>query len=279
MRRISFVILLIIFWSSEILANSRWEYYGDEFFKRGEYYRAITMFHMALFDYSGNEDKCRVLLKSAEAFIKAGYYEDALGEYDEAQNFCSDRSRLLYLRGRLFFLKKNYSMAADLWGKLSGEKFRFLEGVSLVLSGDGKGWDLVERYGKKAGIKDIGKLLRLRNEEIPQRSPVVAAILSAVLPGAGQIYTAHYGEAGMSLVVNALFGFLIWQSLEKAREIPHYGYTETAFWSFIGMGFYLGNIYGAVLSAKQFNLYHRIKYREKFLTTLESGGFSLSFDF
>ncbi len=278
-QTIFFVLLFIIFLPEFLFGGIRWEIYGDKFMENGEFYRAITMFHLAFFDYVDQEDKCRVLIKSGEAYIKAGYFEKALAEYDRAETFCTSKARLLYLRGRLFFLKKNYGMAADLWGRLKGTKFKFLEGVSLVMDGDRKGWILLEKYSKDAGINDAGELDNLRQEKIPYRSPVLASILSAILPGAGQIYTEHYGEAGMAFTINALFGFLIWQSLKKAEEIPHYGYVETGFWTFVGMGFYLGNIYGAALSAKQFNLYYKIQFKRKFLMILKNRGFSLGVNF
>ncbi len=261
-----------------LYGGNRWEIYGDDFFNRGEFYRAITMYHLALFDYEGKGDRCRVLVKSAEAFIKAGFFEKALTEYDESERYCR-LEKVLYLKGRLFFLRGNYGMAADVWGKLDGERYRFLEGVSLVLSGDETGWKLLKEAADELKLSGREEIFKLEQVTIPHRSPVVAAVLSALIPGAGQVYTGHYGEAGMSLAINSLFAFLVWQSIKKAERIPGYGYTETGVWAFLGMGFYLGNIYGAALSARQFNQYEENLFREKFISTLHGIGFSLDLEF
>ncbi|GEM_PF-6832600 len=266
---------LLIFFSLAVSislhAGERWEFYGDQFFKNGEYYRAITMYYMAFFDAVSDRDRCRLLTKSAESFIRAGYYEEALREYDRGKSYCSEE-RLIYLRGRLFFIRGNYSMAEYLWGRLRDRRRNFLVGISKMMQFDRDGLKFLRSYADEVSGEDKKKVFSLMKnfpEKLPYRSPLLAGVLSALLPGAGQVYTSHYGEAGMSFVVNAIFAFLTYQAIRKAEMIPHYGYAEAGFWGFIGMGFYLGNIYGAVLSAKRYNYYYRSRFRREMLNQLQ----------
>ncbi len=281
MGKIRLVVVILLFLLAGNLLASSWEKYGDLFLRNKEYYRAITMFHLAFFDSTTNSVRCRVLLKSAEAYIGAHRYESALKEYDRAWKFCKNHRKLLYLKGRDFFLKGDYSTAASLWANLSSPQNLLLVGIGKVLAMEG-GWGEIEKYAQRVTGSEkrrVKLLLNFKNYHLKYRSPLLAAILSAVIPGAGQIYTAHYGEASLSFVVNAIFAFLTYQAVRKAEVIPHYGYSEAGFWGFLGMGFYLGNIYGAALSARQFNYYEKINFRKRFLSTVKAAGISLDFSF
>lgn len=85
-------------------------------------------------------------------------------------------------------------------------------------------------------------------EAHPKKSPVAAGILSAVLPGAGQVYAEHYRDGAMAFVVNGLFiaGTII--------AIDDENYPAAAIVGGIGLPFYVGNIYGAANSARKWNL-------------------------
>ena len=284
MGKIIFAFLLpILFLPRTTAAGENWENYGDRFFNDGEYYRAITMYHLGIFDATKSSDLCRLYVKSAEAYIKAGYFEYALGEYDRAGDFC-DTDYLFYLRGRLFFLNGRYEMAVTLWKKIQETFIEVKPWIyfAQILDLNPLGTVELDRYASSVTNASKRRLLKKIagvNLNIHERSPLIAGILSAILPGAGQIYTAHYGEASLSLVVNSIFFFLTYQAVRKAQVIPHYGYSEAGFWGFIAAGFYLGNIYGAALSAKRYNYYQKARFRRDFLNNVRAAGFSLKMNF
>ncbi len=76
------------------------------------------------------------------------------------------------------------------------------------------------------------------------RSPVAAACLSAVLPGAGKVYAGRTGEGVAAFLTVLPLGVIL------AEQWKHYG---PAHWSTIISGavfslFYIGNIYGSYVS-------------------------------
>jgi hypothetical protein len=81
---------------------------------------------------------------------------------------------------------------------------------------------------------------------IPTKSPTLAGALSFV-PGAGQLYCHRYEDAFIAFAVNI---GLIWAAYD-AFDNKQYGLGGLL--SFVGLGFYAGNIYGAVNDAHKYN--------------------------
>ena len=100
----------------------------------------------------------------------------------------------------------------------------------------------------------------VRGANLPNRNPFLAGILSTMLPGAGRLYTGRTGDAIASLII---VGFTGWQAYDGFNRD---GITSVKGWTFgtIGGAFYLGNIYGSVISARVYNR----TVENEFLSTL-----------
>jgi tetratricopeptide (TPR) repeat protein len=83
-------------------------------------------------------------------------------------------------------------------------------------------------------------------DRIPVKSPALAGSLS-ILPGLGQLYCERYEDALIAFLVN---GGLIWAS---AEAFGHELYGLGGVIGFVEVGFYAGNIYGAVGDAHKYN--------------------------
>jgi hypothetical protein len=81
-------------------------------------------------------------------------------------------------------------------------------------------------------------------EGVVQGSPTAAGVLSAVVPGAGQALVGRWGEAASAIVVN---GALVASAVELGRRETWFGMGLV---SFLGVGFYGGNIVSAAQGAK-----------------------------
>jgi len=97
-----------------------------------------------------------------------------------------------------------------------------------------------------------------------RKSPTVAALFSAVVPGAGKIYTKNYGDGITSLLVTGLFSFLSYDNFNANHK--------TRGWIFAGLSafFYSGNIYGSYVSARNYNLEKEEELNENFESYLSS---------
>lgn len=100
-------------------------------------------------------------------------------------------------------------------------------------------------------------------KNLSYKSPGVAGILSAVLPGAGQCYVGRPRDGFAAFLVNALF---------LSATIQAFGHDQ----EFLGVllaglevGWYAGNIYNAVNSAHKYNRKQREGLLARFRNNLE----------
>jgi tetratricopeptide (TPR) repeat protein len=103
-----------------------------------------------------------------------------------------------------------------------------------------------------------------RDQQLPRKSPVVAGLLSAVVPGAGHIYAGHYGDGVTSFFLNGLFiaGTVV--------AIRQENYAVAGAVGVVGLPFYIGNIYGAANAATKWNISIRKELRGAIAVTLDS---------
>lgn len=94
--------------------------------------------------------------------------------------------------------------------------------------------------------KTISDLYDLKKNP-PYKSEVFSGILSAIIPGAGKIYTKEYGDGITAFLLTGLFAYLAYTNFE--HDHPTRAWIFTA----LGAGFYAGNIYGSIASAQIFN--------------------------
>ncbi len=100
------------------------------------------------------------------------------------------------------------------------------------------------------------------------KSPFLAGVLSGIIPGTGRVYAKDYINGLMSLL------FVASTSYQAIARFNKRGSKSVGGWIYagIGTGFYLGNIYGSVRSAKQHNRKLKSKLDEQtinYITGLE----------
>lgn len=87
------------------------------------------------------------------------------------------------------------------------------------------------------------------------KSPLLAGILSAVIPGLGKVYTENYSDAFFAAFLTGLFGYLSYTNFKADHQLRAWIFTGvTAF-------FYSGNIYGSASSAQIYNAKIRFDFK------------------
>lgn len=102
----------------------------------------------------------------------------------------------------------------------------------------------------------FNELYNLKNED-NKKSPVWASVLSAIIPGAGKLYTKNYSDGITSFLVTGLFTYL---------AIDNFNHNHnTRGWIFSGLAayFYAGNVYGSYSAAQIFNARIDFDFRNK----------------
>ena len=98
------------------------------------------------------------------------------------------------------------------------------------------------KYGEYNFLLKDKKLLN-------KKSSILAASMSALVPGAGKFYSGEWRDGLISFILIATSAYQSYRGFDKVGNKSVYGWIYAG----IGTGFYLGNIYGAVKSAKRHN--------------------------
>jgi len=88
-----------------------------------------------------------------------------------------------------------------------------------------------------------------RSKTLPRKSPFLSGLLSGLIPGLGKAYTGQWKDGLFALVFVGANALGAYRGFDRRGTASAYG------WIFGGIGtaFYLGNIYGSVKAAQQYN--------------------------
>ena len=255
---------------------------GDAFSAEEEYYRAITEYKKLLILFPDSPHTDTALFNIGMAYYRGEEYEPA------ARTFASFRKRfpnsrhtaaVAYQQGlalirlnlpdkaaEAFEAAKAVSAPASpeqrkaIFGKVLAEYDR---GDAAIGRSDLK--QFLETSPNDPGAKQAtAAILELEHyKDLPFKSPLIAGMLSAVIPGSGHIYAEHYGDGFTALLLNGLF---IGGTFVAVKQ-ENYAIAGVA--GIIGLPFYIGNIYGAANAATKWNLALRKDLRGKLAVTLE----------
>lgn len=85
-----------------------------------------------------------------------------------------------------------------------------------------------------------------KKSSIPRKDARTAGILS-VIPGAGYLYCERYQDALLTFLLNGAIMMAAYESFDDGHN------ALGGLITFVGFGFYAGNVYGAVTSAHKYN--------------------------
>ena len=90
---------------------------------------------------------------------------------------------------------------------------------------------------------------RFEIKKYKNKSPLVAGILSAFIPGSGKIYAGKTGEGIASFIIVGAAGFTALENYSKLGA----KHAKTIIFSSLFSVLYIGNIYGSVFTVKLVN--------------------------
>jgi hypothetical protein len=223
--------------------------FADYLFCQKDYLRAISEYEKYLSVISNDTIKFKIAL----SFLNMKKYEEAeagfAGLGPSSVFFNSAQLKIaqsIFLKKDLPGLEKFYLNASS-YNYSGSEMIKSIYLYSLfyediMLPGEN---DFVNSFPDSNRIT-IRKFYSYK-ENLPYRSPVLASILSTIIPGSGKIYTGNYSDGIMSTILTGLLAFLSYDNF-KAKH-----YFRGWLWSGLAAFFYAGNIYGSAASAQIFN--------------------------
>lgn len=236
--------------------------FADHLFETGEYYRAITEYSRFLFFFPDDPLVKLVRLKVAYAYQKGEQWEDAGKQFETlcrdyqgqeiGREACFQSAETLRLAGHYRQAITRYRQFMEAYpeddrldlaffrtGCLHLELQEWLEAASAFSSVKAD-----SRFSAEAAY--LGREAR-RLAVLPLKKPFLAGILSAAIPGAGQMYARRYRDGITAFLVN---GGFIWGAAEAFDQNQHGLGSILLVMEF---GWYAGNIYSAINSTGKFN--------------------------
>jgi len=236
--------------------------FADYLYAQGDYYRAITEYERFLFHYPSHALAENARYQIGMSYFKGDKFSQAIQKFLELSE---KYPRSEVGKKSLIMLSEAYSRKRD-YSPAIGALNRFIERYPDDPEMDGarikKGWLYLEQrdwaraseqfrslpeesafHERAASLAEEAK----KYPDIPRKSPGLAAGLSAIVPGAGQLYVKRPSDAGVSFLLNGVF---IWGTVEAFKN--HNDVTGGIL-LFFESGWYLGNIYNAMGSAYKYN--------------------------
>jgi tetratricopeptide (TPR) repeat protein len=214
-----------------------WMTIGRAEYQSGRYQQAFTAFAQAT-TQKDNPDR------AAEALIQAGMAREKSGSPEAAEEFYQGVIHSTELpRGKSFDLRNRARFRLG-WMNMEAGNYAAAR----------KWFEAVDaRHQLHVSARNLAER-SLEGDSLPRRSPATAGFMSAVLPGAGQLYAGRPVDAGLAFGLNAAF---LWGTIEA------YNNESWAVFALLGLmevGWYGGNIYNAVNGAHIYNREKREEY-------------------
>ncbi|UCG80785.1 MAG: tetratricopeptide repeat protein [Desulfobacterales bacterium] len=259
--------------SAVLLDPDRQFQFAEQYFHKGEYYRAIGEYERFIHFFPDSEGVELARHRIGSAYLRGERYEEAIEVFrDFTEKYPTSRYTLeSYLGISQAYVKlRRYDAAIiNLENLITIAPNQDVKDEAYYQCGWvylEKGlWDNAqvcfnkispqnrEKYKLEQFLQELDKKTQLK------RKNPAAAGLFAIVPGAGHLYCERYGDALVSFLVNGALIFAAYEAFDHDQNAL--GVIVTLF----EVGFYSGNIYSAVNSAHKYNR----RERNRFLRYLE----------
>ena len=211
---------------------------GEAAWGIGRCYQEGRQYRKAIEQYRAVEVRFAGTPLAAEAAFRSGETAYQAGEYE--QSIISFRHFLDGFPGDMRTMEAIYRTG---WAHIHLHEFTQAREIFLGLTEQASGGETDQYRDASRHISAaLGSI-----KDLSERSPVLAGVLSALLPGAGHVYAGAYKDGLLSFLVNGALIAGAYEAFDK--EV----YVAGGLVSLVGLGFYSGNIYGGVNSAYHAN--------------------------
>ncbi len=229
---------------------------GNHFSKLGNYDAAITEYKRFLFFHSDDTRAAEVYRKIGLAYRAQGLWQEAILAMRNAVLHALNQEEKSAYQLELavtLIASQNYDLARFELIRVtirtpSGPLYQralFLQAVALIYQFQ---WEEAREVLRNYTIDEMLDKLFDKAANLPRKSTRVAKVLSAILPGAGQVYAGNWRSGLNALALNGVFGYVTVDSILNRH------YVDAVSWTyFIFQRYYLGNLYRAGKTVDEFN--------------------------
>jgi outer membrane protein assembly factor BamD (BamD/ComL family) len=236
--------------------------FANALFNDGDYFRAITEYKRFLFLHPTDPRAGRVRLQVGLSYQRGQQWDDARQTFESIARQHPDaeiRAEAAYLVGETSFQQGRYAQAiadlrpvAERYGQTpAGERARYLLGWSYLRA---RQWpeasQTFDSIGTTSPLFPSSRVLAdaaREGEHLPRKSPALAGLMSAVIPGTGHFYTGRFRDGTIALLLNGAFLAAGIEAVSAGNE------AAAGLLFFFEAAWYSGALYGAVNAAQKYN--------------------------
>lgn len=257
--------------------------FGDFLFRQGSYRRAAAEYQRFLFTNT-DASQDRVLYKVGQSYIRthqavnaSSYFKKAAlaagaTVFGDSCNVAFASSLLLSGRNEEFLDTVDSLQSKNMITPLKTELFELRSIYYLQTKRWQKARETLSEINQKESKNTISDLSKLANRgiKLPQKSPLKAGLMSAVIPGSGKIYAGRTSDGIYSLLLVAGTSWLAYEGFRDDGTSSFKGW----FFGSVATIFYTGNIYGSIIAVNFYNkrfrddLAHDVEIRLNLLVDL-----------
>lgn len=245
---------------------------GNEFFALENYDAAITEYKRFLFFHGDDTQAAETYHRIGLAYRAQGLWQNAIVAMRNAMLQAStlkEKSEYQLDLAVILIAAKNYDLArlelikvmlrnADVQ---QTRRSYFLQAVANIYQ---YRWEEAREATKNYTEDEILDKLFDEAENLQQKNKLLAKVLSAVIPGTGQIYAGKWRSGINALILNGVLGYVAVDTVLEGK------YIDAALWSyFIFQRYYRGNLYRAGKAVEEFNEDSSHQAAEKILNRLQ----------
>jgi tetratricopeptide (TPR) repeat protein len=245
--------------------------FADELMHEGNYKEAIFEYRRIITYFPNIKEKDDILFKIYKCYLLSKKYNKALDWIKYVQSEVKLPSNIAlaeFYLGYTYYILQNYPKAMISFRKLQTEDKKLRDAAIyyeamcyLKLKKYKEAKELFSSIPKESPL--YNQSLRaekalLEVDTLPYKKPLLAGVISAILPGAGYLYAKRPESALSAFVINGLF---IWGTY-SAFKAGNSGVG--AVFGLFELGWYLGAIYGGVVSTYRYNLKIKREFENQF---------------
>ncbi len=254
---------------AHVVSADRSMAFADPLFETGDYYRAITEYERVVFYDPDAAAALRARYQIGMSYYKGGKYSAAARHFRDLAKRYPDGEvgrNAAFMVAEAHYKDDDFKAAiAALDAFLAGYPADPTADRALILLGrchlrEGNWTRAAEIFeavppGSASGETAAGLARGARKyPDVPTKSPVLAGTLSAIVPGAGQLYVGRTGDAAIAFLLNAAFVWAAVEAFDRGNNVT--GGILLAFEA----GWYSGNVFNAVGGAHKYNRRARQEY-------------------
>jgi putative component of membrane protein insertase Oxa1/YidC/SpoIIIJ protein YidD/TM2 domain-containing membrane protein YozV len=242
--------------------------FADYLFQSKDYVRAIGEYKRFYFANTNTQNisKEYAQLMIGECYLKTKEYNQALTYFNSGDN-----EYFAYGRARTYFEAGNYAKARDELNVLENSQFDkeriILTGVSYFRERNFMtGAKFFHNYSSDSLINRLSKY---DGQGISRRNRLASSLFSAVIPGLGQVCSGRLGDglySFLTVIGSGLIADYYYHHDNSRIKFSIFTLLTAFFWS--------GNVYGANISARDYNEFQVRKYFQRIEGDLQEYNFA-----